>query len=59
MTAGEINYTITRILLSTNPDSYEDYNKLMGILESIKFEFYRRRIAKYEDEKIAKNTDVF
>jgi hypothetical protein len=30
----------------------------MGVLESAKLELYRRKIAPYEDDKIAENGDV-
>ena len=54
--AGELNYIITNILLQTEGDGkYSDFNELMGVLESAKLEFYRRRIAPYEDKKIDKN----
>lgn len=58
-TSGELNYVITMLLQGQKPKCYEDYNKLMGVLESCKLEFYRRAVAKYEDEKIESNTDVY
>lgn len=58
-TPGELNYSITKILLATEPMSYTDYNALIGVLESCKLEFYRRAVAAYEDEKIVENGDVF
>ncbi len=48
---GELNYIITKILLGTNPDSYSDYNALIGLLECCKLEFYRKAVSKYEDSK--------
>jgi len=56
---GELNYVMTRLLLLTNPISYGDYNKLIGVLECCKLEFYRRAVANYEDEKIVQNGDVY
>lgn len=56
---GELNFLITRILLATNPKRYSDYNKLVGVLECVKQEFYRRSIAKYEDKKIQENGDIY
>jgi len=58
---GEVNYIITRIIqarLGQNP-SYMDYNAAIGILECVKLELYRRRLAPYEDMKKEKNGDVY
>lgn len=57
--SGELNYIITKILLNTIPMRYDDYNTLIGVLESVKLELYRRRIANYEDIKIEANGDVY
>ena len=59
VSSGELNYIITQLLLDTKPQCYEDYNALVGVLECCKLEFYRRAVAKYEDEKIKENGDVF
>jgi len=56
---GELNYVITKLLLSTNPKRYADFNKLVGVLECCKLEFYRRAVAVYEDKKIKENGDVY
>jgi len=57
--AGELNYIITNLLLLTEgKGKYADFNELIGVLESAKLEFYRRRIAPYEDKKIKTNGDV-
>ena len=61
-TPGELNYVITRLCLmyvEANNDSYNTYNSLIGVLECAKLEFYRRAVAKYEDEKIQTNGDVY
>ena len=58
-TMGDLNYLITKILLSTGPSSYADYNDLIGMLECCKLEFYRRAVSVYEDEKIKENGDVY
>lgn len=55
---GEINYLFTRILLASKPESYDDYNALIGVLECCKLELYRRHTVPYEDKKIAANGDV-
>lgn len=59
--AGELNYTITRILLrylKQKGESYQNFNEIMGVLNSVTQEFYRRWVAPYEDQKIAENGDV-
>jgi len=57
--SGTLNYVITRIILVTGPQSYSDYNALVGVLECCKLEFYRRAVVAYEDEKIKENGDVY
>ena len=59
LTMGELNYLITKILLTTEPQCYIDYNALVGVLECVKLELYRRAIAKYENKKITDNGDVY
>ena len=56
---GELNYIITKLLLSYQPRSYADYNMLIGVLESVKLEFYRRAMAVYEDKRKEENGDVY
>lgn len=55
---GEINYIVSKILLGIYEPRYFNFNRAMGVLECIKQEFYRRFIAKYEDEKIRENGDI-
>ena len=56
---GVLNYTICRLItLLYKDESYFNYNRAMGVLECAKFELYRRRIARYEDIKIAGNGDL-
>lgn len=60
-TPGELNYLLTLCLLDYVEDkgeSYQTYNDIIGALEACKLEFYRRRVAPYEDLKIAENGDV-
>lgn len=56
---GELNYVITRLVLSMKPKSYSDYNALIGVLECVKLELYRRAVAPYEDKKKEENGDVY
>jgi len=58
---GDINYCFSRLLWSVflkNP-SYTLGNSLIGVLECIKLEFYRRRLGVYEDDKLKENGDLF
>lgn len=56
---GTLNYTITKLLLKTKPQRYGDYNDLVGVLECVKLELYRRMIAPFEDKKKIENGDVY
>jgi hypothetical protein len=64
-TPGELNFVITDLLLSyiddhsENRADYAKYNEVVGVLECLKLEFYRRAVAPYEDKKIAQNGDVY
>ena len=58
---GPLNYAITMLLLSSLPDNYR-YSHLsdaLKALEMAKLEFYRKRVAPYEDEKAEENGDVY
>lgn len=57
---GALNYCICKLLTEViDPTRYNDYNTIMGILESAKQEIYRRLISHYEDKKKEENGDVF
>jgi hypothetical protein len=58
-TAGALNYAITRLFVQQYPTRYFQFNRLLGVLEAVKQEFYRRLVAPYEDEKKQENGDVF
>lgn len=61
-TPGELNYFLTLHILSyllRHGESYTNYNAVIGVLENIKLELYRRKIAPYEDKKMEENGDVF
>jgi hypothetical protein len=58
---GDLNYFIT-----TSCDhylgkdlSYAKINEVIGALECVKLEMYRRLAAPYEDQKIVENGDVY
>ena len=62
LTSGELNFLITTLLikhLGSWDYNYEDLNRVIGVLEAVKSEFYRRTVTPYEDEKIKENTDVY
>lgn len=60
-TPGELNYTITELILEYLPKDpkYTDYNTVVGVLEACKLEFYRRAVAPYENQKAFDNGDVY
>jgi len=55
---GELNYVVTKILKEIYPLRYFPLNRAIGVLESIKQEFYRRVVAPYEDIKKGESGDV-
>jgi len=60
MSEGALNYVITNLVLHYTPDAcYTDYAGVLGTLEAVKLELYRRKVAGYEDGKAAENGDVF
>ena len=61
-TPGELNFVLTSLILSyldRTEKKYADYNEIMGVLECIKQELYRRVIAPYEEHKKNDNGDVY
>ncbi len=58
---GELNYFITNVIMNFLPAnySYNDLNAVMGVLESVKQEFYRRVVVPYEEQKKKENGDVY
>lgn len=55
---GELNYVVTKILKQVYLLRYFNINRVVGVLECIKQEFYRRVVAPYEDKKIKESGDV-
>lgn len=58
---GELNYLITKLChmyLESKSGCYGDYNEVIGVLECAKLEFYRRKVAAYEEVKIEENGDA-
>ena len=60
--AGELNYLITcicQMYLYQHGVKYQTHNDIIGALSNMANEWYRRKIAPYEDKKIKENGDVF
>ena len=60
-TSGELNHVITKLchgVLTKNGNRYQYYNAIVGVLECVKLEFYRRRLAEYENDKIKEHGDL-
>ena len=61
---GTLNYIITRLCDfwcrdNSGEANYERYNSVIGVLECVKQELYRRQVAPYEDKKCEQNGDVY
>lgn len=57
---GELNYAITTLLLKiVGAPSYQKYNDVIGVLECVKLELYRRVVSIFEDGKKDVNGDCF
>lgn len=62
MNPGLVNYAISTLLgrlLYSQDLSYRNINLLIGVLECVKLELYRRIAIPYEDGMITRNGDVF
>lgn len=60
--AGDLNYVVTCVVqawLQLRTESYASYNTAIGVLEAAKLELYRRQVARYEEQKLAENGDVY
>ena len=61
-TVGELNFAITMLCkrwLDRYGTSYATLNEVIGVLECVKLELYRRMAAPYEDRKRDQNGEVF
>lgn len=59
---GELNYQISQLVrsyIAMNGVSYTTFNAVAGVLSCLSMEVYRRITAKYEDEKMSENGEVF
>jgi len=58
---GELNYVMSLVIsehLADNGLSYAVISDILGAIEGAKFEFLRRIVGPYEDQKIAENGDL-
>ena len=61
--AGVLNYCITRVILRSLKNSFGSVRYWMsplvrGVLQDVGDEFYRRKMHKYENQKIDENSDI-
>ena len=58
---GELNYVLSQEINEylDGKRGYFLFNEVIGVLECLKLEIYRRLVARLEDEKMATNGDVF
>ena len=60
--AGDLNYLITilcKSVLDFDGWNYTNINSVVGVLECVKLELYRRKAGPYEDEKAQENGDLY
>jgi len=60
--AGELSFNIAKTVmdyLNRKGESYQTYNDIIGVMECIKLEIYRRCVVPYEETKRSTNGDVF
>ncbi|MCC8194699.1 MAG: hypothetical protein LIP28_08655 [Deltaproteobacteria bacterium] len=58
---GDLNYCIFKLsclLIDRIGESYGNYSMCSSAMEHAKLEWYRRRVAPYEDKKIQDNGDI-
>lgn len=58
--AGTLNYAIHEMIgdyFDQNNRNYQTINDVIGVLECVKQELYRRMISQYEEIKILQNKD--
>jgi hypothetical protein len=60
--AGELNFCISLVIdqyWNENGQNYQAFNDIMGALTGALLEYYRRKIAYYEMNKLDQNGDVY
>lgn len=62
-TDGELNYVMTMLAINfvskVGGESYSNMARALAAFEAAKLEFYRRKIAPYENIKSLQNGDVY
>lgn len=56
---GNLNYAISSIINQTYNVSYRSINDVVGLLECVKMEYYRKVAAPYETQKEFDNGPVY
>jgi hypothetical protein len=57
--AGKLNFVISTVLKRLSKKlRYKKANELMGVIECVKQEYYRKIVGPYEDEAIKRNGDI-
>lgn len=58
---GDMNYAISALIRKVYGEKlkYHEYNEIIGFLECCKEEFYRARVAPYEEKKILQHGDLY
>jgi len=60
-TMGELTYCVYQLMLGymfERGACFQTHGEILGALEAAKLEWYRRKVAPYEDTKIKENGDV-
>ena len=57
--SGVLNYVVTRLVDKLTLPGYRRYALVIGVLETVKLEYYRRCVAGYEDKKRMEHGDVY
>ena len=60
--AGQLNFAFTQLIIGYIDLcglDYQTINEVLGALEGCKLEFYRRVAVPYEQDKMARNGDVY
>lgn len=61
-TPGELNYAMSQLIksyIAMKGENYTAYNDIVGAMECLKMEVYRRLTGPYEDKKLLESADVF
>mgnify|MGYP001571596617 CR=1 FL=1 len=61
MTPGQLNYLFTRFIVRyfNYSPNYQRIDEILGTLDAVAKEFYRRVAVPYEEKKLEENGDVY